>query len=293
MPLKVKNEEGVEIEVDLDQYADDVKAHLEGKGLVWKTQAELDAEWKARETETINTTTKKVHGEWEGKVEGIVGEKRPDGVKGLDWATGHLTKLKEKASTPPPVEQPKGTVESDALKAQLKQTQDELANFKSSIENKEKEAKNLAKKTALKSSIKALNLLGDSPAEKAEMAAGLETIIGSKYRLEFDEDGDLALYDGENLVTDPDAGNAPMRIDKLVKDKFKNFLAAPKEQPKPTGGSGTKQEDVGGVTSDGTQFFKGKSRDEIREKMQAKGFIMGSPAYNKVMAESLKQSGLE
>jgi hypothetical protein len=292
--MLIKNEAGEEIEVDLDQYADGVKAHFEGKGIFLKSKDELEAEKKAVETETINTTTKKIHSDWESKIGEVVGEKRPDGAKGIDWAIGHVSKLKEKADKPAPIPEPgNNSVATDALNAKLKATEDALTAFKASIENKEKEAKNSAKKTALKSTIKSLNLLGESPAEKAEMVAGLETIIGSKYRLEFDEEEDLVLYEGENLVTDPDAGNAPMRVDKLVQTKFKNFLAAPKEQPKPVGGTGTKQEDVIQTSSDGKTFFKGKSRDEIREKMQAKGHIMGSKTYNEIMAESLKQSGIE
>lgn len=290
--MQIKTEAGETIEVDLDQYTDDVKTHFEGKGILLKPKSELDSEINALKLETAEAS-KKAHLDWEAALGTAVGESKPEGVKGIDWAKGKVKELSEKANKKPEAPLPGSNVEVDTLKKQLEENKKELDTFKASLEKEKEEGKNSAKKTALKSSIKALKLVGDTPEEKAEAISGLEAIIGSKYRTEFDAEGDLVLYQGNDILTDPEAGNAPMKIDKLVKTKFKHFLVAEVETPKPVGGTGTKQEDVLKKTADGKEGVVAKSREEIQQKAMSLGYPFGSAKYIEFRNASLKLSGLE
>lgn len=298
--MLIKTQEGTEIDVNLDDHLDAVKAHFEPKGIVFKSKEELDAERKKFETDKaaeIGSATRKAHEDWENAFSTVFGEKRPDGTKGLDWFIDHGKKLKEKAEKQPDPNPNPGegrSVKTDALEAQLRDLKTEHEKFLKAQSEKEAEATNKARKAAQRSGIKALEIAGDTPEEKAERINDLDGLIGLKYRTDFDEEGDLVFYSGEDLVTDPETGGQPMKLDKLVKTKFKNFLKPEKEAPKPpVGGTGTKQEDVLHTTPDGKQGVKAKSREEIRQAAWKKGYTMGSKEYKEFMDASLKLSQLE
>lgn len=292
--MLVKTAEGAEIDVNLDDHSEAVKTHLEGKGILLKSKEELEAERKTVETTVANETTKKLLDHFDSVFEGVFEGKKPGDVKSIDWAAAEAKRLKELANKKPdPAPAPGTNVELDKLTGQLTSTKTELEQLKASIEKEKSDSANNALKAAQRSGIKALAIAGDTPEEIKENVDNLDVLIAQRYRKAFDEEGDVVFYDGDNIVTDPETGGKPMKIDKLVQVKFKNYLKPAKEEPKPTGGTGTKQEAVLEKTASGKEGIKAKSRDEIRQEAWKKGMTMGSKDYNEFMAASLELSGLQ
>lgn len=278
--MLVKTNEGAEVDVNLDSHDTEIKAHYESKGYVVKTAAEIKAETQVE----ADQASRRAHEAWEAKAESVLGSKKPDGVKGVEWFE---TAAKEALK---PKEQQR-TVADDVKDQQLKAVQDELETFKKNVETDKKTSHSKTINVGVNAALRTIGAAGSTPQEVAQNSAALDTLVKAKFRWDFDDANDLVAYDGDNIVMDPDT-NQPMKFHKIVEQNF-GILLPPKKEPKPViTGTGADRREI--VTSpDGKKGIKASSTDEIREERRKLGIIAGTPEANEFFAESCRISGLD
>lgn len=292
--MLIKTDTG-EVEINLDDHTEEIQSHYQGKGILFKTQAEIDAEKESVKTETSNRVSKEVHEAWETKASEILGEKKKDGVKGIDWFAETVKPIVEKAKAPAPTptSTQSSSVADDVIKAALKQTQDELKALRDAQESEKKAEADKALNVGIKSATRALNLAGETDQEKAETRNQVEILAKSMFTWKHDEEGDLVAYKGDQIQTDPATGKA-MTFNKIVETHFKHLIVpAKKEDPRPTIiGTNTKPAEVV-ITSDGRKAVKAGSMDEVRQKARELGYLAGSKESREFAEASAKLSGLD
>lgn len=291
--MLVQTESG-EVDVDLDANEDAVKAHYEGKGYVLRPKAEIESEKEALKTETTTRVANEIHSAWEKQIGGVLGEDRPAGIKGLDWAKEKISETVKKAKEKP-AEPPK-TVADDVRNAEFATMKKELEDFKKAQEAEKATSAQKVVNSSVRSSLRALQVAGESAEEQNKMRASLETLVRGRYTWKLDETNDeLVAYDGDNIVMDS-ATQKPKVFNKIVEEEFGFMLKKAESNPTPqkVGGTGTGQGDVtdkGKV--DVTVGVKAASEDEIRQIAREHGLVAGSPQSKEFMEKSLKLSGLK
>lgn len=292
--MLVKTQDGAEVEVDLDAYNDAIKEHYSSKGVLLKTQAEIDQE----KEQIASETTKSVHGAWEKRASELFGEKRPDGVKGLDWLGQKVESLKNpkqevKHEEPEKPEPEKSSVHNDVNKARLSTLEKELSDLREAQAAKEAAAAQKAVGSAIKSATRQLPVDGETDEEKAGKVQTLEILLREKYDMKLeDEYSDLVPYDkktGEVLINPKTT--KPYTVNELVQRDWPYLLNQGKKADPKIEGTGTHQKQIE-RTKSGDEGIIAVSEEAIIEEARKRGLIAGSEERRKFVNASLELSGL-
>ena len=298
--MLVKTESG-EIDVDLDAHEAAVKEHFEKKGVLLKPKAEIDAEKETLRTQTISETTSRVsnetHSAWEKAISETLGEQRPDGTKGIDWAKGKVTELKGNQKTEPTEEakdKEKGPeLEDKKRDGEMKDLRKKLEDFERNATEKEKERNQKVVGSAIRASVKALTVAGENDEERATVRESIVTMVNQAYTWQLDEDNELVALDKNGDVVIDTETNRAITFDKLVAKKFSIFLKKATPEGGRVQGTGTGQDDVSKDKVDPSKGVKAATEEEIREKGRALGLVAGSPEWREFITNSKKLSGIQ
>lgn len=291
--MLVQTETG-EVDVDLDANEEGVKAHYEAKGYVLRPKSEIESEKEALKSETTTRVANEIHSTWEKQIGAALGEDRPAGVKGLDWAKEKVTETAKKAKEKPA--DPPKTVSDDVRNAEFATMKKELEDFKKAQETEKAASAEKVVNSSVRSSLRALQVAGETEVEQGKMRSSLEALVRSRYTWKIDESNDeLVAYEGGNVVMDS-ATQKPKVFNKIVEEEFGFMLK--KAEPTPTNpktsGTGTGQGDVSDKGKvDLVGGVKAATEAEIRQIARENGLVAGSKALLDFMDKSLKLSGLK
>lgn len=233
----------------------------------------------------VDNSVRTAHETWERSFSEALGETKPDGVKGIDWAKEKITTLKTQPSPAPSSIDPVEKAKAEAL---VKGLNDRIAKLEA--ENKqEKEARvQLAKDTAINSAISGLSLKVEKEDELPSRQQAAATLLKSQISLEIDTAGKVIPYENGAPLIDVTT-QEPYDLGKLAKERLSWMLAA--EKPKPQG-SGITPTDPYRVI-EGKRIFVGKDSNEIYLEAAKQGLIAGSKDHLEFVRESAKASGVK
>jgi hypothetical protein len=263
--------------IDFAAHEPAITEYLKGKGYEVARPSELQ--------KGIDEAIRKAHEAWEGKLSSVLGEAKPDGVKGLEWAAGKIEALKTK-----PANKVENSTDQAVEQSAVKTLTEEVQALKQQIAEKERATLELEINTHIREGIAAQKLavpghLKGEDAEKfqATQRFALEAQLKQQFRTEKDSQGRVVFFEGENALVDP-ATQTPLRAEQIVKSRFGYLLEAPRPQQT---GTGVKP-DGSGVTG-----FMGSTKEAIYAEAAKQGLTTGSKEWTTAVAAAMTAAGLK
>lgn len=289
--MLVKTSDGSEVDVDFDANEDLIKTHFSGKGVLFKSQKDIDAEKEAAKTEGKSDATRDAHNDWEKNMSELFGEQKPNGVKGIEWAKTKISEISEKAKKATDAPDPK--VKDEVAQAKIDELQKKLEQMEEGLTAKEKDAYDKAKNAGIKSAVRGLSVDGATDEEKRLKLQLLEQSIKSDYEWKLDEDtAQLVPYDKEGKPVINPKTTEPFTIDEIANEKY-GFMLAKKAAPEPKKeGSNPKEFEVK-KTKGGKEGIVAKNEVEIYNAARARALVAGTPEHTDFINSSFELSGLQ
>lgn len=262
----------VETQLDFEKHKDAIFKHLADSGL-----SVLTAKQKQDE---IDAVVKSTHTDWEAKLSEALGEAKPDGIKGIDWA---VSKIKPKPQVEDPKPEPASTIAGDIEKQTISNLEKRLEELIKSNETEKATSRSKTINLGVKAVTRSLNFNVDEAEEAVKRQKSIETLISNNYRIDLNEDNELVAYKGDEIVLDVKT-NKPMSLESIAKEDWPFMFNAEKKPV--TTGTGTKYDEVK-INTEGKTYYHVTTEPQLLQKLRDNKVVAGSKEWQSIYDASI------